>query len=90
MHKNTVCILRLHIFKLELGLGLGLWSLMPLQLYYGGNQRKSPICRKSLKRFNFFLLNQGYRHFHQLLHTLLKLLICYYHCTDFEYNYDLI
>ena len=51
MHKNTVCILRLHIFKLELGLGLGLWSLMPLQLYYGGNQRKSPICRKSLKRF---------------------------------------
>ena len=49
MHKNTVCILRLHIFKLELGLGL--WSLMPLQLYYGGNQRKSHICRKSLKKF---------------------------------------
>jgi hypothetical protein len=32
MHKNTVCILRLHIFKLELGLGLGLWSLMPLHI----------------------------------------------------------
>jgi len=25
MNKITVCILRLHIVKLELGLGLGLW-----------------------------------------------------------------